>query len=83
MDFAKLEDNVVINIVYFDPAYGYSLEELKKDNLVPVKNYPVWIGDTYDFETERFYRNNEKLLSYQEELEAALQILLTGVETDV
>lgn len=84
MDYAQLdENNVVINILYFDPAYGCS-EQLKTElNLVYVNGYPVYHGDTYNFEEQRFYRNGEIVLSYQEELEMALHIILMGVDANV
>lgn len=59
MNYAFIEEGVVVNLIWLDPA-----NESNFPNAVACKNYPVWIGDTYD--GENFYRDGEKLKTQSE-----------------
>lgn len=73
MNYAIIdENNIVINIV----AANNSLYE----NWILIENLPVDIGDYYD--GINFYRNNQKVITKEQELRIALNILLRGEEND-
>lgn len=80
MNCAKLENNIVTNVVYFDPTMGYSPEFLQQNNLIIIDGFPVTFGDIYSPEEKRFYRENEPIYSSEEQLQRALNVLLAGVE---
>lgn len=78
MNYALIEDGIVTNIIWLYPANASDFP-----NAVNIDMYPVGIGDTYD--GEFFYRNGEKILSYDElknsqiqDMQEALNLL--GVE---
>lgn len=84
MTYAKIdENNVVINLINIEPVHIPSETYLEENNLLSTGNYPVYIGDTYNPETKRFYRKGIIVYTYEEQLKLALDILLAGVETDV
>ena len=75
MNYALIEDGVVTNIIWLYPA---NADEFP--SAVPMNDYPVAIGDTWD--GTFFYRNGEKVLSRAEQeeanrqdMEAALKLL--------
>lgn len=65
MDYALIEDGIVINLIWLYPGNTSDFP-----NAVPCKEYPVSIGDTYTGGV--FYRDGERLLSPEEEARAAL-----------
>ena len=73
MNYAIIdENNIVINIV----VANNSLYE----NWILIENLPVDIGDYYD--GINFYHNNQKVITKEQELRIALNILLRGEEND-
>lgn len=58
-NYALIVDNIVSNIIVLHPGNAASFP-----NAVPVNDYPVFIGDTYD--GEHFYRDGEQLKTTQQ-----------------
>lgn len=56
MNLALLEDNVVANIIWVKPE-----QQSDFPNSVTIDGLPVQIGDTYDPETQKFYRNDKEV----------------------
>lgn len=78
MNYALIEDGIVTNIIWIYPANVSDFP-----NAVNIDMYPVAIGDTYD--GEFFYREGEKILSYDELKDSQMQDMqealnLLGVE---
>ncbi|MBP3649106.1 MAG: hypothetical protein J6K73_04930 [Clostridia bacterium] len=68
MNYALIDNNVVVNVIWLDPSNAYEFPEA-----VPLNDVPAGIGDTYD--GEHFYRAGERVLTpaeaaYQELAEA-------------
>lgn len=68
MVYAVVEDGLVTNIIWLYPGTDF-------ENAYSCKDYPVQIGDTYNYETERYYRDGELVLSPTEDMRNALAIL--------
>ena len=75
MNYALIEDGVVTNIIWLYPSNADDFP-----SAVPMNDYPVAIGDTWD--GTFFYRNGEKVLTRAEQeeanrqdMEAALKLL--------
>ena len=62
MNYALIENGIVTNIIWL-----YSSNAFEFPNAVPMNDYPVAIGDTYENNT--FYRNGERLLTIVEQLQ--------------
>ena len=77
MNYALVESGAVINIIWIYPANAGDFP-----SAVPMNDYPVAIGDTWD--GTFFYRNGEKVLTRaeQEEMEAALALLGVNEEME-
>ena len=83
MNYALIEDGVVTNIIWLYPSNAGDFQ-----NAVPMNDYPVAIGDTWD--GTFFYRNGEKVLTRAEQeeanrqdMEAALALLGVNEEMEV
>jgi enterochelin esterase-like enzyme len=73
MDYALIEDGVITNVMWLNPANSNEFP-----NAVPLSDIPARIGDTYD--GEHFYRNGEIIKSMTELLEdATLALMILGV----
>lgn len=59
MNYALIENDIVTNLIWLYPSNASDFP-----NAVPYDGYPVAIGDTY--ENGIFYRDGEKVVSYQE-----------------
>ena len=71
MNYAIVENGIITNIIWLYPTNAENFP-----NAVPMNDYPVGIGDTYD--GEYFYRNGERILSLAEEMadmQSALEAL--------
>lgn len=68
MNYALINDGIIINIIYLSPSNASDFP-----NAVPMKDYPVGIGDTYD--GQYFYRNGERILSPLEEANLKIEEL--------
>lgn len=82
MNYALVESGAVINIIWLYPANAGDFP-----NAVPMNDYPVAIGDTWD--GTFFYRNGEKVLTRAEQeeanrqdMEAALKLLGVNEEME-
>ena len=70
MNYAVVENGIVTNIIWLYPTTEFP-------NAVPYGDIPVQIGDSYT--DGKFYRDGEQLLSPQEDMQNALDILgVTG-----
>lgn len=81
MNYALVESGAVINIIWLYPANAGDFP-----NAVPMNDYPVAIGDTWD--GTFFYRNGEKVLTRAEQEEANRQdmeaaLALLGVNEEM
>lgn len=81
MNYALVENGVVTNIIWLYPANAGDFP-----NAVPMNDYPVAIGDTWD--GTFFYRNGEKVLTRAEQEEANRQdmeaaLALLGVNEEM
>lgn len=56
MNLALLENNIVANIIWVNPE-----QQNEFPNSVAIDGLPVQIGDTYDSETQKFYRNGKEV----------------------
>ncbi len=65
MRYAVIKDGEVKNIISLAQANAKDFPDA-----VATKDYPVAIGDKYD--GEYFYRDGNRIISFAEELEAAL-----------
>lgn len=83
MDYAQIENNIVVNLVYLSSAYAYSDEYFINNHLVPINGAMIVIGDTYNEADGHFYRDGQRVYTQVEELNMALNILLLGEEYDV
>lgn len=68
MNYALIENGVVTNIIWLYPANAGDFP-----NAVPMNDYPVAIGDTWD--GEFFYRNGEKVISNAEQAQKAAELI--------
>ena len=81
MNYALIENGIVANIIWLYPANAGDFP-----SAVPMNDYPVAIGDTWD--GTFFYRNGEKVLTRAEQEEANRQdmeaaIALLGVNEEM
>lgn len=72
MNYAVVENGIVTNIIWLNPANAYEFP-----NAVPIGDVPVAIGDTFD--GENFYRNGERVVSLSEKLGNIINNLVGGV----
>ena len=82
MNYALVENGMATNIIWLYPANASDFP-----NAVPMNDYPVVIGDTWD--GTFFYRNGEKVLTRAEQeeanrqdMEAALKLLGVNEEME-
>lgn len=68
MNYALIENGIVVNIIWLSPSNATDFP-----NAVEYRNRPVQIGDSYIDGT--FYRNGEKVLTDEEDMQAALALL--------
>ena len=68
-NYARIEDGVVINIIYLSPENAHEVPDA-----VNVSEYPVGIGDTYV--DGRFYHDGVEVRTYREYSEEAAQAKL-------
>lgn len=73
MNYALIEDNQVINIIFLSP-----LNESDFPNAINIDDIPVQIGDT--FKEGIFYRNGIKILNREE---AIIQKELNSIAEEV
>lgn len=73
MNYALIEDNQVVNIIFLSP-----LNESDFPNAININDIPVQIGDT--FEEGVFYRNGIKILNKEE---AIIQKELNSIAEEV
>ncbi len=73
MQYALVENNIVTNLIVLLPSNADDFP-----NAVPIGDKPISMGDTYNPETGKFYRNGSEILSPLEEATMALQIILGG-----
>lgn len=66
MNYAKIENGIVVNIIWLYPTTEFN-------NAVPCNDIPVKIGDTYI--NGKFYREGVLLVSQIEDMRNALEIL--------
>lgn len=59
MNYALIENNVVVNIIYLSPSNAKEFP-----GAVLLNGIPVGIGDTYD--GKYFYRNGNRILTFLE-----------------
>lgn len=81
MNYALIENGIVANIIWLYPANAGDFP-----STVPMNDYPVAIGDTWD--GEFFYRNGKKVLTRAEQEEASRQdmeaaLVLLGVNEEM
>lgn len=83
MRYAVIEDGVVVNVIILYPGGAKSFP-----GAVPCGDVPVAIGDTWD--GEHFYREGARVLSPveqarkdAEDMQAALELLGVGNNTEV
>lgn len=77
MDYAVLdENNIVINVVTLMEEYANEYP----GTIVPLNDVRTGIGDEY--KNGKFYHNGEVCYSRIGELDAAMAILMMGVEID-
>lgn len=81
MNYALVENGMVTNIIWLYPSNAGDFP-----NAVPMNDYPVAIGDTWD--GTFFYRNGEKVLTRAEQEEANRQdmeaaLALLGVNEEM
>lgn len=70
MTFALLENGIVVNNIVLDPK---NLEDFP--NAVCSEGIPISIGDTFNSENGYFYHEGERLLSLEEKLLEAEQVI--------
>lgn len=73
MNYALIEDNQVVNIIFLSP-----LNESDFPNAINIDDIPIQIGDT--FEEGVFYRNGIKILNREE---AIIQKELNSIAEEV
>ncbi|MBR4929747.1 MAG: hypothetical protein IKZ00_02990 [Bacteroidaceae bacterium] len=73
MDYALIENGVVANIIWLYPQNADDFP-----NAVPMGDIPAGIGDTY--EDGVFYRNGERVLTLQEQMQKEMQEALAETE---
>lgn len=73
MNYALIEDNQVVNIIFLSP-----LNESDFPNAINIDDIPIQIGDT--FEEGVFYRNGIKILNREE---AIIQKELNSIVEEV
>lgn len=83
MRYAVIEDGVVVNVIILYPGGAKSFPDA-----VPCGDVPVAIDDTWD--GEHFYRGGERVLTAieqaqkdAEDMQAALELLGVGNNTEV
>lgn len=84
MNYALIENGIVANIIWLNPANAGDFPSVVP--IVPMNDYPVAIGDTWD--GTFFYRNGEKVLTRAEQEEANRQdmeaaLVLLGVNEEM
>lgn len=84
MNYALIENGIVANIIWLYPANAGDFPSAVP--VVPMNDYPVAIGDTWD--GTFFYRNGEKVLTRAEQEEANRQdmeaaLALLGVNEEM
>lgn len=84
MNYALIENGIVANIIWLYPANAGDFPSAVP--IVPMNDYPVAIGDTWD--GTFFYRNGEKVLTRAEQEEANRQdmeaaLVLLGVNEEM
>ncbi len=84
MNYALIENGIVANIIWLYPANAGDFPSAVP--IVPMNDYPVAIGDTWD--GTFFYRNGEKVLTRAEQEEANRQdmeaaLALLGVNEEM
>lgn len=70
MNYALIDNGIVTNIIVLRDSDAYEFP-----NAVKLNDIPAGIGDTYNDEENRFYRNGEPIYSLQEQLTEILDIM--------
>jgi len=73
MNYALIEEGIVVNIIWLYPGNAYEFKDA-----VPCGDVPVNIGDTYV--DGAFYRNGRQVLTADGEASLILNELMGGVE---
>ena len=73
MNYALVEDGVVVNLVWLHPANAAEFP-----GAVPLGDIPAAIGDTWD--GEYFYRNGERVLTFAEQVQKDTEDMRSALE---
>ena len=75
MKYAMIKNGIVVNVISLEQRSAKDFPDA-----VPMNDYPVHIGDTFD--SEYFYRDGERVFSLTEQYESAIAEL-ESVKTDL